>query len=106
MSGSVIEVEPVFFDVLAVVSLIAGESKHAFLENRIPAIPQRQREDQELVTIANAGNAIFTPAISLAARHVVGEELPRASIRTVIFSDAPPGTLADIGPPSAPGSNH
>src|ERR1022692_3948069 len=103
MSGCVIEIEPVFFDIFAVIALVARESKHSFFEDRVAAIPQRKGKHQQLVAIANAGDAIFSPAIGLAACHVVGEEFPRASIRTVIFSYAAPGTLADIGSPLAPG---
>src|SRR5579859_2693406 len=106
MGGSVIEVEPVFLYVLAVVALVAGKAEHAFFQDGVAAIPQGQREHQKLVAIADSCDTVFTPAIGLAARHVVGKELPGAAIGTVIFAHAAPRTLADIGSPLAPGRDH
>ena len=106
MGGSVVEVEPVFFYVLAVVALVAGKAEHALFEDGVAAIPQGQREDQKLVAIADSRDAVFTPAIGLAARHVVGEKFPGAAIGAVVLAHAAPGTFADVGPPLAPGRDH
>src|ERR1700687_6276773 len=106
MGGSVVEVEPVFFYVLAVVALIARKAKHPFLQDGVAAIPHRQREDQKLIPIADSCNAVFTPAIGLAARHVVGKKFPGASVGTVVLTHAAPGTFADVGSPPTPGRYH
>ena len=39
-----VEVEVILLDVLAVVALVAGQAEGALLEDRIAAVPQRQRE--------------------------------------------------------------
>ncbi len=99
----VVEIEPVFLGVLAVVAFVAREPEHALFEDGIASIPQGQGEDQKLVTIADAGNAVFTPAIGLAARHVVGEKFPGTTVGAVVLAHAAPGTFADVRSPLAPG---
>src|SRR3981081_463656 len=106
MRRCVIEIEPVFLYVLAVIALVAGESEHPLFENRVAAIPERERENQQLVTVANARDAVFTPAISLATRHVMRKKLPRATVGTALLAHASPRTLTDIWPPLAPGGDH
>ena len=103
VGGRVVEIEPVFLGVLTVVALVARKPEHALFEDGIASVPQGQGEDQELVTIADAGNAVFTPAIGLAARHVVGEKFPGTTVGTVVFAHAAPGTFADVRSPFAPG---
>ena len=106
MGGSVIEVEPVFLYVLAVVALIARKPVHALFQDGVAAIPHGQRKDHELVAIADSRNAVFAPAIGFAARHIVSKKFPRTAIGTVVFAHAAPGALADIGSPLAPGRHH
>ena len=43
-----VQVEPVLLDVLAVVALPVGEAEHPLLEDRVGAVPQRQRQAQPL----------------------------------------------------------
>ena len=101
--GGVVEVEPVFFRVLTVVAFIAGEPEHALFQKRIAAVPKGEGEHQQLIAIADSGNAVLTPAINSAARLIVGEGIPRIAIGAIVLTHAAPAPVADIGPPFAPG---
>ena len=72
-----IEVEVTLLHVLAVVALIAGEAEQALFENRIAAVPERQRETQALVVVADAGDAVFAPAVRAQVGMLERENNPR-----------------------------
>ncbi len=78
--GRAVEIEVVFLDVFAVVGLAVGQAEHAFLEDGIVAIPQRDAEAQQLLFIADSGETIFAPVVSPGAGLVVGEVVPGISI--------------------------
>src|SRR6266700_2559277 len=61
--GCAVEVKPVFLDVLAMNAFVAGKTEHSLFQNWITPVPQRQREYEQLIAVADSGNAIFTPAI-------------------------------------------
>jgi hypothetical protein len=102
MSWGIVEVEVVFLHILAMISFARRKAKGALFQNRILAIPDSQAEDKQLISVAYCCQAIFTPAVSLAAGRVVGKKIPSRSVGTVVFSNGAPGTLADVGPPAAP----
>ena len=63
MRGRRVQIKIIFFDIFAVVALVAGEAEQSFLQDRVTAIPQRQGKTDELVAVANAAQAVFSPAI-------------------------------------------
>src|SRR5437016_3207042 len=65
--GRAVEVEIIFLDVFAVVSLTRREPEQPLLQNRIAAIPERQGETQDLITVANPGDAVFAPTVRFAS---------------------------------------
>src|SRR5262249_9842284 len=97
-----VEVVVVLLHVLAVVPLVAGEAEEPFLQNRIAAVPEREREADVLMAIAQAGEAILAPAVGARARVIVREVLPGVAGRAVVFAHGAPGALADVGPPPLP----
>src|SRR4029453_1241583 len=72
------------------------------LENRPALSPQREREADLLMAIADASKAVLVPAIRSGARVIVREVLPRVAVRTVIFADRAPGAFAEIRTPALP----
>jgi hypothetical protein len=58
-----VEVKVVLLDILAVIPLAACQSEEAFLEDRVAAVPERQRETDPLVTIADARQTVFVTAV-------------------------------------------
>ena len=90
------------FDVLAVVALAVGQPEQPLLQDRIAAVPQRQRETPAQVVVAPAGNPVLAPAIGAAAGVVVREMVPGRAVGAVILPHRPPLPLAEIGPPVPP----
>src|SRR4051794_2796235 len=102
MRRRVVEIEIVFLDVLAVVSLFAADAEHAFFEKRIATVPHRQCETEILVTVANAGDSVLVPTVSTRAGVIVRKVIPRVAIGAVIFANRSPGALGQEWPPAVP----
>ena len=85
MRWRVVEVEVVFFDVLAVIAFGRRQTEEALLEDRIMTIPEGGGEDEKLVAVANAGDPIFAPAVGLAPGEVVRQEVPGVAVRAVVL---------------------
>src|SRR6185369_9815570 len=79
-----VEVEVVLLDVLAMVPLTVGEAEQSLLQDRVAAVPESQREAQELLVVGNAAQPIFAPAVGARARVVVREVVPRVPAFAVI----------------------
>ena len=97
-----VEIEVILLHVFAVVAFVAVEPEEALLQDGIAAIPQRQREADALVPVADAADAVFAPAVGARARVVVREILPRGAVRAVILAHGSPLALAEVGPPALP----
>ena len=98
-----VEVEPVLLGVLAVVALAVGEAEDPLLEDRVGAVPQRQREAQALAFVADAGEAVLAPAVGPRARLIVGQVVPGVAARAVVLADRAPLALGQIRAPRLPG---
>src|SRR5262249_30205110 len=92
----------ILFDILAVVTLRIGEAKEPLFENRIFAIPQRQRKAQALPIVGEAGQTVLAPAVSPRASLIVAEVVPRVAIVAVVFAHSAPLALAQVGAPLVP----
>jgi len=66
-----VQVPPVLLGVLAVVALAAGEPEDALLEDRVAAVPEREREAQALALVAQRAEAVLAPAVRARAGMVV-----------------------------------
>src|SRR6185295_13829885 len=97
-----VQVVVALLDVLAVVALAVGQPEQALLEDWIAAVPQRQREAEDLLVVADAEQAVFTPAIGAAARGVVAERVPGGAAGAVVFADRAPLALAQVRTPGFP----
>ncbi len=89
-------------DVLAVVALAVGQAEQPFLQDRVLAVPERQRQAQPLMLVAEPGDAVLAPAIGPRARLVVREILPGVAVGAVVLAHGAPLALAEIGPPALP----
>ena len=76
-----IEVKIAFFHVLAVIALAVGESEEPLLQNRILAVPQRQRETEPALAVGEAEQPVLAPTISAATGVVVWKILPARALR-------------------------
>ena len=98
----VVDVEVVLLDVLAVVALGVGQAEQPLLEDRVPLVPQRQRQAQPLLVVADPGQAVLAPPVGPRARLIVGEVGPGVSAVAVVLADRPPLALAQVRSPGAP----
>ena len=97
-----VEIKIIFLDVLAVVAFVAGEPEQPFLENRVLAVPEREREANILMPVGDAAEPVFAPAISAAARMIMGKILPGGAVGAVVFAHGAPLALGEVGSPAFP----
>src|SRR5215471_13962539 len=103
MGGCGVEVPPILLGVLAVVAFRPAEAEHPLLEDRVLAVPQRQRQAPGLPVVAEPGHAVLVPAVGPRPGVVVREVVPRPAILAVILADRPPCPFAEIRSPPPPG---
>jgi hypothetical protein len=63
MGGNVVDEEVVLLDVLAVIPLRVGQAEETFLDDRVLFVPQREREAQALLLVAQPGHTVLAPSI-------------------------------------------
>src|SRR5208283_3626534 len=73
------------------------------LQDRVLAVPQRQREAETLVVVGDAGQAVLAPAIGAGAGLVVTEVIPGVAALAVVLTHGPPLAFAEVRPPLFPG---
>jgi hypothetical protein len=99
---SVVEVEVVLLDVLAVVALVRSDAEQALLEDRVLLVPEGRGEAEELIAVRDAGDAVLAPAVGLAAGQLVRQVAPGVAVRGVVLADGGPGPVAEVRPPAPP----
>ena len=97
-----VEVEVVLLHVLAVVSLAVGQAEQPFLEDGVLAVPQRQREAEQLAVIGDPSEPVLAPAIGPRAGLVVAEVVPRVARVAIVLPHRPPLPLREIRSPFPP----
>ena len=99
----VVEVEVIFLDILAVISLGIRQPEQALFQDRVPLVPQRQRQAQPLLIVADPGEAVLTPPVGAGPGLIVAEIRPGVAVVAVILPDRAPLPLAQVRSPAAPG---
>ena len=80
-----------------------GQTKEAFLENRIAAVPECQREAAASVCRSEIPrDAVFAPAIRRATGLVMTEGVPGVAVLAQVFANRSPLSFAQIGAPPLP----
>ena len=97
-----VEVPPVLLDVLAVVALAAGQPESALLEDRVAPVPQRQRQAQPLLDVAEPGQPVLAPPVGPGPGVVVRQVAPRLAVGAVVLPDRAPLPLAEVRTPQVP----
>src|SRR5690606_31501359 len=88
--------------VLAVVALGAGQPEDPLLEDRVAAVPQRQREAERLPVVAHPGQPVLVPPVRPGAGLVKREVVPGRAMLAVVLPDRPPGPLGQVRTPLPP----
>ena len=81
-----------------------GEAEQALLEDRVRAVPQREREAQLLAVVADPREPVLAPAVGARARLVVGEVAPGVAAVAVVLADRAPLALAQVRAPRLHGT--
>ncbi len=102
VGGGAVEIEVVFLDVFAVISLGSGQTEHALFQDRIFTVPQCQGETDILIAVRNPGDAVFAPAVGPTAGVIVRKIIPGTAVGAVVFAHGSPGSLAEIRSPFFP----
>ncbi len=102
MRRRAVKVEVILLDVFAMIALAVGQPVQALLDDRVSAVPQRERKAQDAMIIGNAGQTVLAPAIGARARLVVGEIIPGVAILAVVLTYRSPLALAQVGAPLFP----
>jgi hypothetical protein len=97
-----VEVVVTLLDVLAVIAFWARQPEEPLLKNGIVAVPQREREREATLAIADAEEAVFTPAINAASCMVVREEVPAVTLLRIILAHRSPLPLGEVRTPALP----
>src|SRR6202051_2943091 len=58
-----IQVEVIFFYILAMISLMPGTTEEPLLQDMIATVPHGQTETNHLMTVADASDTVFAPSI-------------------------------------------
>src|ERR1700680_20656 len=85
------------------VPLGTGQTEDPFLEDRVHAVPEREREAEQLMVVTDAAESILTPAECARPSVIVGKGVPGVAVGTVVLAHGSPGALAEIRPPAQPG---
>ena len=103
VGGGTVEVVVALLHVFAMVAFVAVQPEESFFENRIVAIPKGEGETGSLVTVADAGDAVFVPAVGFGAGMVVGEAGPDfVRVVGVVFANSAPGAFGNVRSPAFP----
>ena len=97
-----IGIEINFLHIFAVRPLRARHTEEPFLQERVAAVPESERETKPLLEIADAADAVLAPAERPRTRLVVRKIIPGIAVRAVILADRPPGALGQIRSPEMP----
>ena len=102
MAGCGVEIEVVLLDIFTVIALRSSQPKKTLFEDGVFPVPERKSEAEMLLSIADAEQAIFVPAIDAGARVVVREVVPGRSVGAVVFTHGAPSPITQIRPPLLP----
>ena len=97
-----VKIEVVFFDVFTVIPFTASQPEQALFQNRITAVPECQSETHYLMTIANAGQAVFIPTVGARSGVIMWKVIPGRAAGAVIFAHRAPRSFAHVRSPALP----
>ena len=97
-----VQVEVGLLDVFAVIAFRPRQAEQPLLEDGIPAVPERQREAEPGLAVADAEEAVLAPAIGPAPGVVVGEVFPDVAVPGVVLPNGSPLPLGEVRTPPLP----
>src|SRR5260370_23881210 len=102
MRRSGIEIVIELLHVLAVIALFSTQPEQPFLQDRIAPVPEHGGEAEQLVPIADAGDAVLVPAVRARAGVLEREILPGGALGAVVLAHGAPTALGQVRAPALP----
>src|SRR6266571_907894 len=102
MRRRAVEVEIIFFDVLAVVALAVGQTEESLLQNGVFPVPEGERKTDPLLVVADACHAILAPTIGAGSCLIVSKKIPGVTVIAVILPNSSPLPFGQVGAPEFP----
>src|SRR5260370_37089117 len=81
------------------VALGAGQPEDAFLEDGVGAVPEGERQAEDLRSVADPAEAVLTPPKGSGASVVVRHVIPGVAMLAVVLTNRAPGPLAQARTP-------
>ena len=103
MRRRAVEVEVIFFDVLAVVAFAVREPEETLLEDRVFPVPEGERKAEALFVIGDPSDTVLAPAIGARTGVIVGKEIPGVTPLAIVLAHRAPLAFAQVGSPLLPG---
>ena len=85
-----VEVVVALLDVFAVVALAVGQAEQPLLQDRVAAVPERQRKAEDLLIVAEPEDAVLAPTVRAAPSRVVADRVPGRSAGAVVLANRAP----------------
>jgi hypothetical protein len=81
-----------------VIGLATGEAERPLLQYRVAPVPQRERQAQPLLDVAEPGKPVLTPPIGARACVIMREIAPGVTVGAVVLADCAPRSFSEVGP--------
>jgi hypothetical protein len=102
VGGGAVQIEVIFFDVLAVIALRVGHPEEPLFEDGVLPVPQGQGQAEARFVIGKPGQAVLPPAIGPGAGLVMGKVIPGLAAGAVILPHRAPLAFTQVRPPFQP----
>ena len=83
----------IYLHVFSVIAFGVGDAEQPLLHDRVDSVRKGDREAEALFFVGNTRETSLAPTVSARAGLVMREEVP-VSVRTIVFGNGPPLTLA------------
>ncbi len=102
MGRRAVQIPPVVLDILPVVAFRTAQAERPLLEDRVPAVPQRQPQTQPLPLVAHRGQPVLVPPVGPRPSVLMRERRPSVPARAVVLPHTRPRPLAHVRTPQPP----
>src|SRR6185437_9927110 len=89
MGGCRIEIKILLLHILAVIALRSADTEQSLFQNRVFAVPQRDRETEPAFAVGDAEQAVLAPPVRAAAGMVMWKIIPTGSRGRIVLTNSP-----------------
>src|SRR3954465_4400752 len=97
-----VEIKVAFLDVFAMVAFVVRQPEQPLLDDRVLAVPERQRKAEDLAVVADPSEPVLPPAVGARAGLIVRKVVPGVTVFAVVFPNRSPLPFPEVRTPLAP----